>query len=181
MTTKLGARASIICTSLLFCFPAFAQQPGQAAPQGAPASSSPSSPQDKVVRLSPTKAVSAPGNPAQQIRDAKSLLVRPPARVHKFWDRENLLLQSLAGASAAADLWSTRRAISRGAVEANPFAQPISRSNAGLAALKMAGWGANLALCHLAHRKGWHKLERIIPVVSIAANGAAAAHNFRIR
>src|SRR5437588_12402267 len=40
---------------------------------------------------------------------------------HKFWDKTNIALQLLNVGAQAADMYSTERALNRGAVEANPL------------------------------------------------------------
>src|SRR5204862_2119343 len=40
---------------------------------------------------------------------------------HQFWDKTNIALQLLNAGAQAADMYSTERALNRGAVEANPW------------------------------------------------------------
>lgn len=105
---------------------------------------------------------------------------RPNLGEHKFWDRTNILLYSTTAAVATADFWTTRRAISRGASELNPLAEPFAGSDGAFAAYKLATLSGYVGLGYLFHRKGWHSLERAAPVVAIATDGTAAALNLRI-
>jgi hypothetical protein len=100
-------------------------------------------------------------------------------RQHKFWDRKNILLHGTAAAAAAADFWTTRRAITRGSRELNPLARPFARSSAAFAAYKAGSWGTYLSLSYLFHRKGWHRLERILPVVAISTDSATVGFNLK--
>ena len=104
---------------------------------------------------------------------------RVESREHRFWDGKNKLLYSAAAAAAAADFWTTRRAISRGAREMNPIARPFAGNDAAFAAYKAGNWGTYLALGYVCHRQRWHRLERILPLISISFDGTAAGLNIR--
>ena len=104
-------------------------------------------------------------------------LTRPLPSAHKFWDRTNWVLYGAAATAAAADFSTTRHAVAHGGRELNPLAQPFAGSDAGFAAYKVASLGSYLGLSYLFHRKGWHKLERFVPVIAIGADSTAASLN----
>jgi len=101
------------------------------------------------------------------------------SREHKFWDHRNILLHAAAAGAAAADFWTTRRALSRGSLERNPLARPFAQTDAGFAAYKAGSWGTYLGLAYLSHRKGWHRLERVLPFVAITTDGTAVGINLK--
>ncbi len=103
-----------------------------------------------------------------------------PSATHEFWDRGNITLYSAAAAAAAADFWTTRRVMANGGHEKNPLARPFAGSDATFAAYKAANVGGYLGLSYLFHRKGWHQLERILPMVAISTDGAAAGFNLKV-
>jgi len=100
-----------------------------------------------------------------------------PQQQHKFWDHKKKFLFGGAAALVVADVWTTRRIISRGGHEFNPVARPFAGSDAAFAAYRASSWGAYLGLTYLCHRKGWHRLEIIVPAVLISIDGAAIANN----
>jgi len=87
------------------------------------------------------------------------------------------VLLSATGALTAADFWTTRRVISNARRERNPLAAPFARSDAGFAAYKVGTVGRYLGLGYFCQSRGRHKLERIVPIVSIASDGAAVGVN----
>jgi len=99
---------------------------------------------------------------------------------HRFWDRTNIMLHSTTAAAAIADFWTTRRIVSCGGRERNPLARPFAGSDGAFAAYKAASWASYLGISYLFHRKGWHRLERMFPLVAISADGTAVGFNFRL-
>ena len=97
-----------------------------------------------------------------------------------------VLSLSLLG-STIADVETTRYAISHGAHEINPVMRPFADSRAGMYTIKGS---MNLGVAVLSHRmrhwprdrRAW-KLYRVLgwalPVLWIASQSAAAAHNSR--
>ncbi len=70
--------------------------------------------------------------------------------------------------------------MANGGHEKNPLARPFAGSDATFAAYKAANVGGYLGLSYLFHRKGWHQLERILPMVAISTDGAAAGFNLKV-
>ena len=98
----------------------------------------------------------------------------------KFWNRTNIMLHSATAAAAAADFYTTRRIVSCGGRERNPLARPFAGSDGAFAAYKAASWASYLGISYLFYRKGWHRLERMFPLVAISADGTAVGFNFRL-
>lgn len=111
--------------------------------------------------------------PAPQFQE---LRVQP----HKFWDQTNIVLYSATAAAATADFWTTRHAISNGGRELNPIARPFAGSDASFAAYKASSVASYIGVSYLFHRAGWHKLERVFPVVAAASDGTAVGFNLRV-
>ena len=98
-----------------------------------------------------------------------------PKEQHKFWDKTNITLQLLNVGAQAADMYSTERALNRGAVEANPLfkSRPVFfGTKAGLIPISML-------ISYRLHQKGMHKAERLVPVIVAAPSGIGASFNLR--
>ena len=94
---------------------------------------------------------------------------------HQFWDKTNIALQLLNAGAQAADMYSTERALSRGAVEANPLfkSRPVFLgTKAGLIPISML-------VSYRLHQKGRHKAERLVPLIIAAPSGIGASFNLR--
>ena len=98
-----------------------------------------------------------------------------PKEQHKFWDKTNITLQLLNVGAQAADMYSTERALNRGAVEANPLfkSRPVFfGTKAGLIPISML-------VSYRLHQKGMHKAERLVPLIIAAPSGIGASFNLR--
>ena len=98
-----------------------------------------------------------------------------PKEQHKFWDKTNITLQLLNVGAQAADMYSTERALNRGAVEANPLfkSRPVFfGTKAGLIPISML-------ISYRLHQKGMHKAERLVPLIIAAPSGIGASFNLR--
>ena len=94
---------------------------------------------------------------------------------HQFWDKTNIALQLLNAGAQAADMYSTERALNRGAVEANPLfkSRPVFfGTKAGLIPISML-------VSYRLHQKGRHKAERLVPLIIAAPSGIGASFNLR--
>lgn len=114
---------------------------------------------------------------------------------HKFFDRENLSLTALSFSAALADGITTQHALGQhrtftnvknglisttsvSYVERNPIAAPlVNRGWAGQITATALTAGADLTLRNWAHRKGHHRIERVIPFLFAATSASFAAHN----
>ena len=98
-----------------------------------------------------------------------------PKEQHKFWDKTNITLQLLNVGAQTADMYSTERALNRGAVEANPLfkSRPVFfGTKAGLIPISML-------VSYRLHQKGRHKAERLVPLIIAAPSGIGASFNLR--
>jgi len=98
-----------------------------------------------------------------------------PVGEHRFWDRENRILFSVAGGLAVADFCATRSNLARGGKELNPVTRVFSGSTPGLAANFALETGGLIGVNYLLHKTGHHKLERITSYVNIGSSAGAVA------
>lgn len=132
---------------------------------------------------------------------ASALIEAPTASnvktAHKFFDRQNIGLTAMVFSAALADGITTQHAlglkrttttIQNGAVttmttryvELNPVAAPlVNRGWAGQIAATGLTAGADMAMTNWLHRKGHHRMERIVPFMFAATSAGFAAHNAR--
>lgn len=96
-------------------------------------------------------------------------------REHRFWDRENRILFSVAGGLAVADFCVTRANLASGGKELNPVTRVFSGSTPGLAANFALETGGLIGVNYLLHKTGHHKLERITSYVNIGSSAGAVA------
>ena len=99
---------------------------------------------------------------------------------HRFWDKTNIILHSANAAAQTADAISTQRFLRLGYEEKNPLARPLVTNGwKGQVVVNYGfGVGGTLLGSYIAHWKGWHNLERLIPVLVAVPVGALAWHNF---
>src|SRR5271170_1133141 len=98
---------------------------------------------------------------------------------HNFNDKTNLALFSADALVRTLDWQSTRMNLSHGFVESS-----LPNSIAG-STPKMLGYSLGVAvgvhgLAYIAHRKGFHRIERILPMIDIAYDGRDVEHNYAI-
>jgi hypothetical protein len=99
-----------------------------------------------------------------------------PAPEHGFWDRQNSMLFAASAALTGADFGITRANLQNGGQELNPVVRMFGRSSAGLA-LNFGGETAGmLGLSYFFHRTGHHRMERLVPMVNIAASAGAVTY-----
>lgn len=105
-----------------------------------------------------------------------------PAKVHSFNDRENLALWSADALVRTLDWQSTRMLLS------NPckcfyekqLPPQIVNSSGRMLAYSLAVSGAVHLGAYVAHKRGHHKIERLIPMLDIAGDGEAVVSNYAI-
>jgi hypothetical protein len=128
----------------------------------------------------------APGTPAalEPVRPVEPVELKPlpEAPSHRrFWDRENTLLFAGTVLTSAGDFVVTRNNLQGGGQELNPIARIFSGSTAGLVA-NFAGETAGVTgLSYFFHKTGHHRLERLAPMVNMAASGYAIGYGLRHR
>ena len=96
-------------------------------------------------------------------------------REHRFWDRENRILFSVAGGLAVADFCVTRANLASGGKELNPVTRVFSGTTAGLATNFALETGGLISVNYVLHKTGHHKLERITSYVNIGSSAGAVA------
>ena len=111
-----------------------------------------------------------------------NLFAQENPQPHRFWDKTNLILHGSNAFVQAIDASVTQHDLQAGGVEHNPLARPfVERGWGRQAAYSFGiGVGATLALSYFAHKKDWHKLERLIPL-SVAASTTAIRVRYGIR
>jgi hypothetical protein len=97
---------------------------------------------------------------------------------HRYWDRENTLLFAVHGGLEAADFGLTHRALAHGGVELNPLARPFTNlGTAGQITFFAGGTAAAVGISYWLHRRGHHRLERLVSIYAIADSGSGVIHN----
>jgi hypothetical protein len=102
-----------------------------------------------------------------------------PTTVHRFFDTLNWSLTATESAALLADGITTQDGIQTyGNGEADPIARPFV--NAGWPG-QIAGGAlvvtADVGLRYLLHKKGHHRLERLLPLILTVYGAAGAIHN----
>jgi hypothetical protein len=106
----------------------------------------------------------------------------PEAPSHgRFWDTENRALFVTAAAFSAADFAATRSNLQNGGRELNPVTRVFSGSTAGLAMNFVGETAGVVGLSYYFHRIGHHRLERLTPLINIAASAFAVAYDLAHR
>ena len=98
-----------------------------------------------------------------------------PKEHHQFWDKTNIALQLLNVGAQAADLYSTERALNRGAVETNP----LFKSRPVFFGVKSGLIPVSMLVSYRLHQQGRHKAERLVPLIVAAPSGIGASFNLR--
>jgi hypothetical protein len=131
--------------------------------------------QVSMALLHPPDAIE-PVRPVEPL-EAKPLPEAPSHR--RFWDRENTILFAATLATSAGDFVVTRNNLQNGGQELNPITRVFSGSTAGLA-LNFAGEAAGVTgMSYLFHKTGHHRLERLAPMLNMAASGYAIGYGLR--
>jgi len=128
-------------------------------------------------------AAELPATPTKP--DAPPLIVpvkpapKAAAPAHKFFDVKNSILLGTSAAGLIGDSLSTQRALPFGR-EVNPIARPFVQSRGGAAAYGLGGYGMLAGGMYFAHRKGWHRLERVVPMVFTVTEGLLTYNNYHV-
>jgi hypothetical protein len=102
----------------------------------------------------------------------------PP--VHRFWDRENVLLFSGVAAFRALDYASTRNFQARGRTEIL-IPDDVVNNSAGFASLEAAATMTSVGISYIFHRTGHHKIERWVSIVHMSVTAFGDAHNYALK
>jgi hypothetical protein len=109
--------------------------------------------------------------------------VRPQSEQHAFFDKRNVWLAVATVGGQTLDAFTTRYTLDhyRNVKEGSPVARPFE--NQGWAGTIGFHYGINaggtLLFQYLAHRRGHHKLERWIPVITFGQSLQGSLMNFR--
>jgi len=133
-----------------------------------------------MALLEPPDAPSAmePVRPVEPV-ELKPLPEAP--RHRRFWDRENTLLFAGTVLTSAGDFVVTRNNLQGGGQELNPIARIFSGSTAGLAVNFVGETAGVTGLSYIFHKTGHHRLERLAPMVNMAASGYAIGYGLHHR
>src|ERR1700685_594866 len=104
--------------------------------------------------------------------------VAPP--VHRFWDRENILLFSGIAVVRGMDYASTRNFQARGRQEIL-LPDEVVNNSAGFAALEAAGTMTSVGISYILHRTGHHTLERWMSIGHIGVTAFGDVRNYCLK
>jgi len=159
--------------------PAASVQPEPAAVNMASVEPSPSVFAEASTSASPV----LPASPGSMAVVVVAPMVAPlrEAASHPFFDRENRILFTAAGALAVADFCATRANLASGGKELNPVTRIFSGSTPGLAANFALETASTIGISYMFHKTGHHKLERITSLVNIGSSAGAVAYSLSHR
>jgi len=124
----------------------------------------------------PSVVLTAPPAPP-----AAMIKLKPRPTEHRFFDATNTLALSSLAAGLTLDAVSTQKGLSYpGFYEMNPLARPFVSSRAGAAVYSAGSFALLAGGMYLAHRKGHHKLERIVPFAIAGWEGLLGARNYHV-
>ncbi len=112
-------------------------------------------------------------------------VIPPPIKeqspsIHRFWDRENVLLFSGVAAFRALDFASTKNFLARGRTEVL-IPDDIVYNNAGFASLEAAATATSVGISYWLHRTGHHKMERWLSITHLGVTAFGDAHNYALK
>jgi hypothetical protein len=116
---------------------------------------------------------------AQALPAAPSMVSENPG-VHRFWDRENILLFSGVAVFRGLDYASTRNFMARGREEIL-IPDDIVNNSAAFASLEAAATATSVGLSYLMHRTSHHKLERWVSITHISVTGFGVVRNYSLQ
>jgi len=107
--------------------------------------------------------------------------LKPRPAPHRFFDTTNTLALSFLAAGLTADALSTQKGLSYPRFyEMNPLARPFVNSRAGAAAYSAGSFGLLAGAMYVAHHRGHHKLERLLPFAVAGWEGLLSARNYHV-
>jgi hypothetical protein len=120
--------------------------------------------------------------PVRPVEPIEQRPLREAPSHRRFWDRENTLLFAGTVLTSAGDFVVTHNNLqASGGQELNPIARVFSGSTVGLVA-NFAGETAGVTgLSYIFHKTGHHRLERVAPMMNMAASGYAIGYGLRHR
>ena len=111
-----------------------------------------------------------------------TLEVQPPpsTAVHRFWDRENILLFSGVAVMRGLDYASTRNFQARGRKEIL-LPEDVVNNSAAFASIEAAGTVTSVGISYLFHRTGHHTLERWMSISHISVTAFGDVRNYCLK
>lgn len=103
-----------------------------------------------------------------------------PAKVHRFWDKENDWLFAGVAASRTLDYFSTLNMRRRGRQEIFLTNDAVD-NHAAFAAIEASATGVSIGAGYLFHRYGHHRLERWTSVVHIGLATTGSVRNYCLK
>ena len=104
---------------------------------------------------------------------------RPGRKIHRFFDRENLVLFAGVAAVRALDYTSTQHFRRLGNNEVL-LSNSIVDNKPLFAGIEVAGTALSIGAAYWLHRTGHHKLERWVSIVHIGVGAFGDAHNYSL-
>jgi len=118
--------------------------------------------------------------PAAPAPNAVITLKKSP-QPHRFFDARNSLGLAALAATLSADAHSTQTGLAYpGFREMNPIARPFVQTRAGGAIYTAGSFAVLTGVMYVAHKKGFHKLERILPFTMAGWEGWLSARNYHV-
>ena len=118
--------------------------------------------------------------PAAPAPNAVITLKKSP-QPHRFFDARNSLGLAALAATLSADAHSTQTGLAYpGFREMNPIARPFVQTRAGGAIYTAGSFAVLTGVMYVAHKKGFHKLERILPFAFAGWEGWLSARNYQV-
>jgi hypothetical protein len=109
------------------------------------------------------------------------ILKKKQPETHRFLDTTNTLAIGSMAAGLSADALSTQKGLALpGFYEMNPIARPFVGSRAGAAAYSAGSFGLLTGAMYVAHKKGHHRLERILPFATAGWEGLLSFRNYHV-
>jgi hypothetical protein len=102
------------------------------------------------------------------------------AQVHRFWDKQNIILFAGVGLARGLDYSSTLNLRRRGDNEVL-LTNAIVDNHAEFAAIEAATAAASVGLSYIFHATGHHKLERWTSYIHIGVTVAGAGRNYALK
>jgi hypothetical protein len=157
LISPLGRAVAGVLVSMVIAAPTMAQAPAQT----------------QFLALAHPQEAAQKNSGAQQPATAKP-------KVHRFWDRENLLLFSGVGLARGLDYASTLNIRRRGINEIF-LTNGIVDNHPLFASIEAAGTGASIGLSYIFHATGHHTLERWTSIVHIGVGIGGAGRNYLLK
>ena len=125
----------------------------------------------------PAKSAVQPDNASGTVLEVP---LPPSPPVHRFWDRENILLFSGVAFTRGMDYASTRNFEARGRKEIL-LPQDVVDNSAGFASIEAAATVTSVGISYVFHHTGHHKLERWMSIGHISVTSFGDIRNYCLK